>query len=102
MLCGKYNATVRGNEVELVDKSVNKYYALEYLSRKQIINFDNLLYFGDDYNDMMVFDRLSNTVATDNAVEDIKQKAKYLTASCDENGVYRFLVNHMFSNISKK
>ena len=85
-----YN-TMNCKRLEITHKEVNKYLALCYLKSKKKIDFDQLIYFGDDLNDLEVFKYLKNTVAMGNAVESIYKLAKYHTTTCDNNGIEDFL-----------
>ena len=75
------------NRFEVLAKSANKYEALCTLEQNGVINLQELLYFGDDYNDIECFENLENTVAMGNASEDIMRIAKYITSSNDNDGV---------------
>ena len=50
--------------------------------------------FGDGHNDLEMFEQVEYSVAMGNSHEDVKMKAKYVTNSDTENGIYNFLVKH--------
>ena len=76
---------------EVLSHSVNKYVALKRLEELGIIDLTELLYFGDNVNDIECFEHLSHTVAMKDANDIIKKKAKYITESNDTDGVGRCL-----------
>lgn len=73
--------------------AVNKLLALECLENMGYINLDETIYFGDDGNDIECFCRINRGIAMGNAVESIKNVAKSVTRSNNENGVYYALVD---------
>ena len=93
-LSKKYTIHEINNEkVELLEKNVNKYTALLKCSHYLEIDTDEILYFGDDLNDVEVFDNLSHCVAMGNAAEQIKKRAAYITKTNKEDGVAFFLTS---------
>ncbi|QBQ07569.1 Cof-type HAD-IIB family hydrolase [Spiroplasma gladiatoris] len=57
------------------------------------LGFENeqILYFGDGDNDASALELFENSVAMGNAQESVKQKAKYITKKCTEEGIMNFL-----------
>ena len=72
---------------EVFNKQVGKYKALYYIAENYGIDLNNLLYFGDDLNDLKCFKNLPHTVAMGNAAEEIKALAGSITDDCDNDGV---------------
>ena len=73
---------------EVFQKGVTKYQAISELHKKGFIkSLDELLYFGDDYNDTECFLNIRHCVAMGTAPGSIKEKACFVTTSCDENGI---------------
>ncbi len=60
------------------------------LSMMKHLNADpkDVVVFGDDYNDMVMFDPLWTSIAMGNANDDLKQKADYVTDANIDNGIY--------------
>ena len=82
------------NEVkwlELVQKGVSKYQAIKYLCRREHISVNNVISFGDNYNDIDMIMSSKCGVAMGNAIDDVKKVAKYVTKSCDDDGIEFFL-----------
>ncbi len=82
---------------ELEHKEASKGNALTYLAKVLNLDLDQSLAIGDSENDISMFKVVSNSFAMDNASEDVKKHAKYVTSSNDENGVakaiYQFITD---------
>ena len=55
------------------------------------INLKDTISIGDDYNDISMFLVTGFSVAMENANNDVKSKAKYITKSNNDEGVAVFL-----------
>lgn len=44
--------------------------------------------FGDNYNDLPMMEQVGYCIAMGNAVDEVKQKADFITADCDQDGIY--------------
>lgn len=75
--------------IEIFHESVSKKSAL--LKLKKILNFDELVVFGDNYNDSPMFDIADRKYAPENAVVEIKERADAMIPHCDRDGVALFL-----------
>lgn len=89
--------------LELFQKGISKFEAIKYLCRKEMIDKNNIICFGDNYNDIDMICKSKYGVAMGNAIDDIKKVAKYVTKSCDEDGI-EFFLTEFFCNerINKK
>lgn len=83
---------------EILASGINKYNALIQLERFKRINLSQSIYFGDDMNDMECFKNLKNTVAMENADNEIKKRASYVTKTNNSDGIFRALM-HYFPEI---
>lgn len=86
----KNNYTIHkypNGKIEVMQKGVNKYSALQYLQKQNYIEFSHMVYIGDDYNDVECFEAIPIAIAMGNAVDEIKKLAYAVTASNDEGGV---------------
>lgn len=80
--------------IEITAKDTNKFNALIFLQKMEEINFEQIIYFGNDYNDEECFDGLPICVAMSNSPKEIKKKATYVTdANCIDE-VADFLINY--------
>lgn len=86
----KNNYTVhvlKEGRIEIHSKSVSKMKALEKIILDFGVNYDEILYFGDDENDLECFQTLPHCIAMANASKKICYLAEEITKSCDEDGV---------------
>lgn len=74
-------------------KTSSKASAAQFLLEYYGLPLDNLIVFGDDENDIEIFDYAINSVAMENAKDFIKDRAKYITLSNDNHGVTDALLN---------
>lgn len=50
---------------------------------------NDVVVFGDDYNDLVMFDSTWTNIAMGNACLELKNKASYITDSNVEDGIYK-------------
>lgn len=86
--------TGRSNII-LKDKGVSKKEALKYLCLKGIIAPQDTLVIGDGINDIDMFDFTSNCYAVNNAIPELKKKAKYVASQKYSLGVIEILENEL-------
>ncbi len=72
--------------IEIVNKNVDKSLGVNELISYLKINKDDTYTFGDAGNDYLMIKNFCG-IAMDNATEDIKSVAKYITKSVNENGI---------------
>lgn len=73
--------------LEFVDSNATKAIAIEKLCDYFSINIKETIAIGDGYNDLSMIKVAGLGVAMENAPQEIKDTAKYVTTSCDEEGV---------------
>ena len=81
--------------IGVVPKGVNKFTCLEKLCNDLSISTNEVIFFGDSGNDAQIIEKVGLGVAMGNAVLEVKQKAKAITLSNDENGIAEFLENKL-------
>lgn len=83
--------------IDVLCKNVSKYNAISFLSK--LINIPNkdIIAFGDGLNDIDMISKCGIGVAMGNALEEVKEKAKYVTLSCDNEGIINFLKEYLNS-----
>lgn len=83
------------NNIEIMHKGANKGEALKALVEYLGINLEEVIAFGDNYNDLPMIKLAGLGVVMGNADEAVKEKADYVTSTNVENGVaeaiYKFL-----------
>lgn len=78
--------------IEIIRKGVSKKTGLQLLTRHLGVNKKQLMVFGDWYNDRDLFQFGGTNIALENAVDELKNMADYVTdKSNDEDGVGEFL-----------
>lgn len=73
----------------------DKFYALEKLMVKLKTNTDNLYVFGDDNSDLLSIKKAKFGIAMANARQEVKNNAKFMTKSNNEDGVAFYLENNI-------
>ncbi|WP_050637228.1 Cof-type HAD-IIB family hydrolase [Candidatus Stoquefichus sp. SB1] len=82
------------NNIEIVPKGVSKATAIHQLQKHYQIDQQHTISFGDGGNDIDMFKASSISVAMENATNEVKAHAKYLTSSNNDDGVYQFLYQY--------
>lgn len=82
--------------LEITAAGVDKGFGLERLCAARGVPLAQSLVFGDYFNDAPMFRHAGVAVAVKNAEPALKQAADFVTSSCDEDGVARFLEEHIF------
>ncbi len=72
-------------------KGINKATTLKELGKIENISSDEMIFFGDGLNDLEVMDSVGLSVAMGNALDEIKEKAKAITKTNNEDGIVEFL-----------
>lgn len=80
---------------EIMPKDVSKGSALLEIASYLGIAHEDTYAFGDNYNDLSMIEAAGNGVAMGNAVEDLKNKAKYITKSNNEDGIAIFIEKYI-------
>lgn len=79
------------SNLEIFSKEVSKGNAVKKLMDIHNKNADEVIVFGDGFNDVSMFQVASTSVAMDNAPDEVKSFASHTTSSNAENGVVQFL-----------
>ncbi|MBH5316209.1 Cof-type HAD-IIB family hydrolase [Paenibacillus sp. GSMTC-2017] len=80
-------ATDGGVLVQIMDKSASKEDAVQYVLSDIGVNLENVMVFGDDFNDLGLFYKCGFPIAMGNAIIELKNCAKHITESNDNDGV---------------
>lgn len=73
--------------IDLMNKNVDKGQAMRLLGKELDINSDQMMAFGDTYNDIEMLRAVKYSYIVANANDDMRQYADYVTKSNDEYGV---------------
>ena len=77
--------------IALNPKGIDKLKALEILCKKIEISLDEVIFFGDSTNDLSIINKVGLGVAMGNALKEVKEQAKEIILSNDEDGIAIFL-----------
>ncbi|AWX45484.1 Pyridoxal phosphate phosphatase YbhA [Flagellimonas maritima] len=80
--------------IEIAPKSASKLSAVKSILGPEE-SLENVLAFGDNYNDMELLQQAGYGVAVENARIEVKKIAKMVTLSNKENGVAKFIKDHL-------
>ena len=83
------------NFLEVLASGINKGTALEWLCNKKGILREEIIAFGDNYNDIEMIEYAGIGVAVGNAEEIVKKSADYVCLTNYEDGVGRFLKDYL-------
>ena len=83
------------NFLEVLASGINKGSALEWICNQKGIKRDEVVAFGDNYNDIEMIGYAGIGVAMENAEEALKKKADYICLTNDDDGVGKFLKKYM-------
>ena len=75
------------DNVEINNIHANKGDALLELAKYLNVSSDNVIAFGDGLNDLTMLEKAGIGIVMDNASEEVKKYADYITLSCDDDGV---------------
>lgn len=73
--------------LDIMASNVSKGNALKILSEKLDVDLGKVIAFGDNNNDLEMFQCVGMPIAMENAIESIKLQAKHITKSNDESGI---------------
>lgn len=79
--------------IDITAENVNKMTALNCLLNYLGVSLSEVIYFGDDFNDIECFDTIKYSVALKNGQKEILDNAYFITESNDDDGVGLFLKN---------
>lgn len=88
--CYRSNDTL----IEIAPKSVSKLSAIKILLKPNE-TLNEVIAFGDNYNDMEMLKNVGLGVAVENARKEVKEIAKKMALSNKENGVAQFIKDHL-------
>lgn len=81
----------RENLIMIMHKKATKAKAVEYLADYYGIDLDEVIAFGDDINDIDMLKTAGIGVAMENSVPEVKEIAKYICGSNEEDGLARWI-----------
>lgn len=80
--------------LDIMASNTSKGNALKFLSKKLNMNLENVIAFGDNYNDIEMLSCVGMPIAMGNSVDKLKITSKYVTRSNDESGI-AYAINNL-------
>ena len=80
--------------IEVMNKNMNKAEAIKKVASYYNIPNERIIAFGDGDNDLAMIEYAGVGVAMENAIDELKNIAKYITDTNEEHGVANFLANY--------
>ncbi|QVK18657.1 HAD family phosphatase [Mycoplasmatota bacterium] len=84
--------------IECMPKGINKGNCLSILLKKLNIDKNEVIACGDGYNDISLIEAVGLGVAMGNGCKPVKDKAKYITSSNDEDGIVQVIEKFILNN----
>ena len=91
----KGTITDNGRLCQIVNSEASKWNSVKSLSDKLNIDTKNIIAFGNDYNDLDMIKNAGIGVAMQNAGDDIKQAADFVTDSNNDDGVAKYIEKNL-------
>ena len=85
--------------IDVMKKGCSKKNAIYFLADKLNIKKEEIIVMGDGSNDLSMFECAGLKIAMENAEEKLKEKADFITASNNDNGVARAIQKFVFNEI---
>ena len=79
----------------IMNQSATKYNAISFLAERYQIRMDDVIAFGDDYNDLEMIERCGKGIAVSNALEIVKSAAREVCESNQKDGVARWIKGNL-------
>lgn len=76
---------------DVVQKHISKASGVAKVLDKLGLKPENLLVFGDEKNDLEIFDYAGLSIAMGGAIDELKEKADYVTETVEEDGIFKAL-----------
>jgi len=80
---------------QITHETVSKFNAIVYLAELNNISPQDIIAFGDDYNDIEMLEKCGIGVAVENAIADVKKAANYICDLNDSDGVAKFIEKYL-------
>ncbi len=93
-----YGIGVRSFFFDINNTNIDKGIGIQHLIEKLGIKKEETIAFGDGINDCAMFKECGIGVAMENAKDELKNIADYITLKNDEDGVARFIEKHILDN----
>lgn len=89
--------TDKGTLLQISKRGCTKLSACEVILKMENLDWEDTFAFGDDNNDLPVFEKVGCPIAMENATVELKMKSKWITESNDLDGVGRAIERYLLS-----
>lgn len=79
---------------QLIVEPAEKYKGILEMVELMGGNKDNIVTFGDGLNDISMIEQAPLGIAMGNAIDELKEKATYVTDTCDNDGIYKACLHY--------
>ncbi|MGG5370072.1 Cof-type HAD-IIB family hydrolase [Enterococcus sp. AZ196] len=80
--------------VDIVPKDGSKYHGILEFTKAAGINIEEVMAFGDHYNDIEMIQKVGIGVAMGNGLSEVKEQADYVTETNERDGIYQALKHY--------
>ena len=77
-------------------REAKKMLAIEAIAKEENILTENIIAFGDDFNDMEMIEKCGIGIAMGNAIDEIKNIAKHICGNNNDNGIGKWIEANIF------
>ena len=78
--------------IEMTTSNISKYSATTLIAKKEKIKNDEIVAFGDSYNDLELIKKVGYGISMENAIKEVKKVSKETTLSNNNKGVEKSLL----------
>jgi Cof subfamily protein (haloacid dehalogenase superfamily) len=83
------------NWYRIANRGATKINGIKKLMKEMNISMENIMAFGDDYNDLEMIKECGIGIAMENGIDEIKKEAKYICGNNNEDGVGKWIKKHI-------
>jgi len=84
--------------IEITACNVSKYMATREIAKKEMVKNEEIIAYGDNYNDLDLLKNVGYSVAVENAIREVKDICRNVTFSNNNRGVEKSLFNILLTN----
>jgi len=82
---------------QIMDSTTSKFNAITYLSNQTGVKLQDIIAFGDDFNDVEMLQKCGVGVAVENAVINAKEAANFICDTNDDDGVSKWIEQNLLT-----
>ena len=87
---------IKDNKYDFFNKGTSKASGIKQICDLLNLDLENVMSFGDNFNDLEMIKQCKIGVAMGNGINEIKEYANYITTSSDNNGIFNALKFYKF------